>query len=225
MLKKITQNISHYKETSALGLPVILAQLGQITVGIVDNIMVGNLGTTELAAASFANNIYNLAILFCMFFDCIITPLAGASIGAGDHRSGVKIFNNGLAASIALGVVLTLCLAGVSFLFPYMGQPCDIVEPARNYFLLITVSTIPLMIFFSFKQFAEGVKDTKTGMYIVLMANVVNIVVNYSFMYGKNGAPELGFYGAAVGPLAARFFMAGAFIYVFTQNERYSKYL
>jgi len=203
----------------------MLSQLGQITVGIIDNIMIGRLGTEELAAASFANNIFNLAIIFGMGFAYIITPLVGASVG---NRSSIKsavIFKNGFAANGTMGILLTVILFLLSLLFKFMGQDETIITPATDYFLLLNITTLPLMLFYSFKQFAEGTGDTRTGMLIVLSANFVNVAGNNMFMFGKFGISPQGLNGAAIGTIIARFYMLLAFFLLFRFKNKYIRFL
>ena len=214
-----------YQAVLNMAFPVMLAQLGQISVGVIDNIMIGQLGTIELAAASFANNIYNLAIIFGMGFTFIITPLVGIAIKKrGSCRSAV-LLKNGLIANIILGVVLTSLLMLLSLFFGHMGQAKEIVKPASHYFWLLNITTLPLMMFYTFKQFAEGTGDTKTGMTIVLIANVINIIGNYTFMFGKLGIESLGLNGAAIGTIMARIFMVLAFVFVIKFQKRYNRFL
>jgi MATE family multidrug resistance protein len=219
----MNSNIS-YRRIWQLSLPVILSQLGQITVGIADNLMIGHLGPNELAAASFANTILSLAIFFGMGMSFILTPLVGQVL---QERIGKAtfLFKNSLVVNIFVGVAITAILYLLIFTFPYMGQERIVIDLSEPYYSLCAFSVLPLMVFFTFKQFAEGVGNTKYCMYIVLSANLVNILFNYLFMYGVAGFPEWGLNGAAVGTVIARFFMLAAFYIVFKKKDLFSQYL
>lgn len=198
----------HYAETRRLALPVIVAQIGQITVGLADNMMIGRLGKTELAAAAFANTLFSLPLIFGMGFAMAITPLTGKANGSNDY-SELKSLKK--AAFGANGVMAAILIAASTLLYsamPYMHQPESILEYSQQYFSVIGLSIIPLMLFLSGKQFGEGLSNTKLAMMITLGANVFNILGNYMLIFGKWGAPELGLVGAGWSTLFARVLMA-----------------
>jgi len=216
--------IPHYKPITKLGLPVITAQLGQITVGLIDNMMIGHVGTRELAAASFANTIFWLIIIFGTGFSYSITPLVGEARG---NFNQVKIgawFKNGMLAMISMGVLLSILTYLISLFMGSMGQPVEIIADARSYLWILTISIIPMMIFMGYKQFGEGIANTKIAMIIMLLANLVNVIVNYVLINGHFGFPALGLIGAGYGTLAARIFMAVAFIVLFQKVKAFKAY-
>jgi len=221
MMRLWEQHAGEYKKTLSLSIPVIIAQAGQITVGLIDNVMIGQLGTTELAAASFTNTLFNLVLIFGMGYSFALTPLIGKSWGEKDHESVGTWIKNGIMANAFMGLGLALLLLILYVFMPYMGQPQSVLQPSRNYLAILMISVIPMMVFYGYKQFAEGISDTKTAMKIMLWANVVNTVGNYLFMYGKFGAPEMGLTGAGIGTLMSRIFMAVAFIILFYKNQKY----
>lgn len=213
-----------YGRILALALPVIISQLGQITVGLVDNIMIGQLGTIELAASSFVNNIFNLAIFFGTGVALIITPLIGEAIGS-NARNTSSIFKNAMGVAAIVGMLIVGLLLTVSLFFSSMGQEAGLIEMAREYFLLLIVSYMPFILFTGFKQFAEGTGDTRSGMIIIVVGNIVNIIGNYLFIFGKFGCPALALNGAAIGTLMSRVFMLLAFMYLFGIQKKYARYL
>lgn len=213
-----------YRKTLSLSIPVIIAQAGQITVGLIDNVMIGQLGTTAFAAASFTNTLFSLVLIFGMGYSFALTPLIGKSWGEKDYISIGSWTKNGLFANAFMGLVLALLLLILYALIPYMGQPESILKASRSYLAILISSVIPMMIFYGYKQFAEGIGDTKTAMKIMLWANAINTLGNYVFMYGKFGAPEMGLTGAGIGTLLARIFMALAFIILFYKNHKYKQF-
>jgi MATE family multidrug resistance protein len=219
------QNSSEYKKTLSLSIPVIIAQAGQITVGLIDNVMIGQLGTTPFAAASFTNTLFNLVLIFGMGYSFALTPLIGKSWGEKDHVSIGSWIKNGFMANAFMGVALALILLLLYVFIPFMGQPKSILQPSKDYLAILMASVIPMMIFYGYKQFAEGIGDTKTAMKIMLWANLINIGGNYLFMYGKLGAPEMGLTGAGIGTLLARIFMASSFIFLFYKNQKFKLFM
>jgi len=220
----MTQNEISYGRILHLAIPVIISQLGQITVSLVDIIMIGQLGTIELAAAAFVNNIFNLAIFFGTGVTFIITPLIGEAIGKQSKKTP-SIFKNAMVVTLIIGLLITGILLLLSLFFTNMGQDPALVGMAKQYFLLLIISYLPLMLFNGFKQFAEGTGDTKTGMIIIVVGNMVNIIGNYLFIFGKLGAPELALNGAAIGTIMSRFFMLFAFVWFFAIKKKYAFYL
>jgi len=225
MSKNWNEQSIEYKKTLYLSIPVIIAQAGQITVGLIDNVMIGQLGTTAFAAAAFSNTIFNLVLIFGMGYSFALTPLIGKSWGEKNYNSIGAWIKNGFIANAIMGLVLAVLLAVLFIAMPYMGQPTSIIGPSKDYMSLLMASVIPMMVFYGFKQFAEGVGDTKTAMKIMLWANLINIVGNYLFMYGKFGFPEMGLTGAGIGTLLARIFMAVVFLILFLKNKKYELFV
>lgn len=215
------QHANEYKKTLSLSIPVIIAQAGQITVGLIDNVMIGQLGTTPFAAASFTNTLFSLVLIFGMGYSFALTPLIGKNWGEKDYDSIGSWIKNGILANALMGLALIVVLLILYLLIPHMGQPESILQGSQDYLAILMVSVLPMMVFYGYKQFAEGVGDTKTAMKIMLWANLINVIGNYLFMYGNLGLPELGLVGAGVGTLLARTFMALAFIVLFYKNQKF----
>ncbi len=198
----------HYAATRKLAVPVIIAQVGQITVGLADNMMIGQLGKSELAAAAFANTLFSLPLIFGIGFAMAITPLIGKTKDSGstEELSALKkgaFFANSFMAVFLAGVCIALYYG-----MPQMQQPANILGKSQNYFSIIGLSIIPLMLFLSGKQVAEGLSNTKLAMRITIMANLINIIGNYILIFGKFGAPALGLTGAGWSTLLSRCIMA-----------------
>ncbi len=169
--------------------------------------MVGHVGTTELAASSFANSVFMIGMFFGMGITFGITPLVGNSFGNGKTDEVVVWLKNGIFTHFSAAIVLCLIMFGVYFLLPFMGQPAEVTVLAKPYFLLLCASYLPFMLFFSVKQFLEGIGNTKIAMQITITANLINILFNYLLIYGKFGFPEMGLNGAGVGTLISRIAM------------------
>ncbi|MCU4155582.1 MATE family efflux transporter [Carboxylicivirga sp. A043] len=198
----------HYAETRRLALPVIIAQVGQITVGMVDNMMIGHLGKTELAAAAFANTLFSLPLIFGMGFAMAITPLVGKAFGKKQYEHLHFLKYGAYTTNSLMGIILALTCLALYYAMPFMHQPESIIQQSQTFFNIISLSIIPLMLFLSGKQLAEGLSNTRLAMVVTLIANVMNILGNYILIFGKMGAPELGLYGAGWSTLIARVAMA-----------------
>lgn len=214
-----------YSATIKIGVPIVLGQLGIVVVGLVDNIMVGHFSTSDLAAASFVNSVFNIPILFGMGFSYGLTPLVGQFFGRGDKFRVGGLLRNSLLANFMIGLFLSVAM-GIMYLNVHrMGQPEELLPLIRPYFLLQLTSLVFVMMFNSFKQFADGITDTKTSMWIMLSANLLNIIGNSLLIYGVLGLPALGLTGAGISTLTSRIFMFVAFAILFFRKRSYRRYL
>ena len=220
----LAQYIPFYKRNLRLALPVVLSQIGQVTVQLVDNMMVGHVGTVELAASAFANNVFIIGMFFGMGITYGITPLVGKAFGNNKPGQVVTWLKNGMLTHIIAALFLSVLMFAAYFLLPYLGQTEDVLKASKPYFLLLAASFLPFMLFFSVKQFFEGIGDTKIAMQITLTANVINILLNYVLIFGKFGFPELGLVGAGIGTLVSRIVMPLMFVFYIVKLPRFRKY-
>ncbi|MEM1406007.1 MAG: MATE family efflux transporter [Bacteroidota bacterium] len=199
---------AHLKKNFLLAYPVMISQVGHMMVNVADSVMVGQLGALPLAGASLANVIFHLLMTFGIGISYAITPLVAAADGEGNTARVSEILKNGFLLNIITGVLLFgLVLIGSPVLF-YLDQPQDVVTMAVPYLNIVTFSLIPLMVFQTFRQFAEGLSRTRQAMFIVIACNLINIGLNYLLIYGKAGFPELGLNGAGWASLISRIVLA-----------------
>ncbi|HCQ15273.1 MAG TPA: MATE family efflux transporter [Cryomorphaceae bacterium] len=212
--------LEHYRKNIQLAWPVMLGQLGHVLVGLADSIMVGQLGTIPLAAGAFANAIFNMLMVFGIGMAIgLTTPIANAD-GENKPEKAANYLKHGLVTNMLTALILFLVIATVSFFTDRMGQEPQVVEQSSSYLLIITSSIFPLMLFLTFKQFAEGLSDTRFAMVASLGANLLNIFLNYLLIFGHWGFPFLGLDGAGYATLIARVIMALAmFLYVFRSKK------
>lgn len=186
--------------------------------------MVGQLGQTPLAAASFANGVFGVFLMFGIGLSYGITPLVAQADGQQDDTKITRLLRHGMILCGVAGVLLLLILFGSTYLFPYLQQPEQVLSLGTPYLLIIGSSLIPLMIFQNFRQFSEGLSVTKPTMYITIIANLVNIGLNYLLIYGKFGFPALGLNGAGWATFISRVLMAIA-LYIFViKYEKFKAY-
>ena len=209
-----------FKYNTKLATPVILGMLGHQVVALVDNIMVGQLGSAELAAVSLGNSFMFVAMSLGVGFSTAITPLVAEADGAGNRERGKSSFKHGLFLCIVLGLALFAVVMFAKPLMYVMKQPPEVVDLAMPYLTLVAASLVPLIIFQGFKQFSDGLSMTRFPMYATIVANLVNVLLNYMFIFGKFGAPELGVVGAAIGTLVSRVVMVGYLWYLLSRKEK-----
>ena len=194
--------------------------LGHTLVALVDNIMVGQLGTAELAAVSLGNSFMFIAMSLGIGFSTAITPLVAEADGENNFNAGKSAYKHGLFLCTALGIALVLMVFLAKPLMYHMSQPPEVVDLAMPYLNLVAISLLPLIVFQALKQFSDGLSMTKYPMYATILANVVNIFLNYLFIFGKLGMPQLGVVGAAVGTLASRGIMVAYLWYLLSQHHK-----
>jgi MATE family multidrug resistance protein len=225
MLQMLNQYTKEFKFNLNLSYPVIIGLLGHTMVQLVDNIMVGQLGTAELAAVSLGNSFFFVAMSLGIGFSTAITPLIAETDGMKDIFQGRNIFIHGLFLCIFLGIFLSLCVSVSKPLLFQMEQPDEVVVLAYPYLQWVGISLIPLICFQGFKQFSEGLSHTHPAMYATLLGNVINIILNYFLIFGFWIFPKLGVEGAAIGTLFSRCFML-IFIALYVRfNIRFKAYM
>ncbi|PLX25201.1 MAG: MATE family efflux transporter [Salinivirgaceae bacterium] len=224
MLDYFKSYLPFYKRNLAVAIPVVLSQAGQMTVQLADNMMVGHVGTSELAAASFANSIYIVGFVLGLGLTFGATPLVGAAFGKNDFKGAASVLHHSFIGNGIVSLFLVAIMWGVSYLMPFMGQPESVVELAIPYYRLLVISIVPFMLFFTGKQFIEGIGNTSMAMKITLIANVINIGLNYLWIYGKLGFPAMGLMGAGYATLVSRVFMAIAFTWFMAKHKHFRRY-
>lgn len=175
-----------------------------MTIQLINSAMVGRYGTAELAAASFANSVYVVIMLFGLGIFIGVTPLVGRARGANNDREVAAIMKSGFALSGLLIPGIMLISLSLAWFMPYMGQTDEVVRLAIPYYRTLAISIIPFLLFALLKQIGEGLGNTLMAMIATLTANVIDVALNYLLIFGKLGFPELGLLGAGIASLIAR---------------------
>ena len=232
--------LPYYKRNLKVALPVMLTQLGASLVGLFDSIMVGHYATVDLAAVSFSNALFFTVMVFAMGALMGLTPLIGIQVGKisdttdnSDESTRLaeskniisSLFQNGMLFTILLSFMTLILLGGCIPFLHCFGQDPAVVEVARPYFILIVISIVPFLFFTFFKQFLEGLGNTSVAMVITLVMNGINILLNWLFIYGNWGCPELGATGAGIGSLVARIGMPICFFLVMYFRREWKEYM
>ena len=203
----------------------MLGMLGHTFVAFADNVMVGQLGTAELAAVSLGNSFVFIAMSLGIGFSTAITPLVAEADSANNISQGKNAFKHGLMLCTLLSVLLFLIILLLKPLMYYMDQPKEVVELAIPYLNYVALSLIPLIIFQALKQFSDGLSNTKYPMYATILANVINIILNYLLIFGSFGFPKLGIVGAAIGTLFSRIIMVYFLWMIFKSKDKFRPYI
>lgn len=216
--------VNHYKALLRLGIPIVIGQLGVIILGFADTLMVGHHSTEELGAASFVNNVFALCIIFSTGFSYGLTPVVGSFYGNGRLPEAGLALRCSLVANTLVALLLTFVMAVLYWNLDHLGQPEELLPLIRPYYLVLLASLVFVMLFNGFKQFTDGITDTRTAMWILIGGNALNILGNYVLIYGKLGFPELGLLGAGLSTLISRVVMVVVFAFIVLFQRRFVRY-
>ncbi len=216
-------NLSNYtKEFSynlKLSTPVILGLLGHTLVGMIDNIMVGKLDPINLAAVSLGNSYIFVAMSLGIGFSAAITPIVAEAHSERNNEKLKTSFINGFILCLFLGIFLYGSILLLKGTLIYLDQPQEVVRLALPYIDIVAISLIPLLLFQALKQFVDGLSKTIYPMYATVLANIINVIINYILIFGMLGFPKLGIIGAAIGTLISRFIMFSFLFYMLMNKE------
>lgn len=207
-----------------LAYPIVLSGIGMSVVQFFDTLMVGQVNKESLAGVAFASAIIIIFLVFGQGLGMAQTPLVGQSFARKETKRVAIIFQNAILQNIIIGVFIVAVLMCFLPLLPYFGQDEEVIQYAKPYFVATALSLLPAQIFLAFRHFMEGVGNTKVTMIIIISANILNIILNYIFIFGKLGCPQMGAFGAGLSTLIARSLMPIAYIIFILTNKKYRRY-
>ncbi|MDA9883922.1 MATE family efflux transporter [Flavobacteriaceae bacterium] len=225
VLNDFSKYTREFKYNLKLAFPVMIGMLGHTFVQFIDNIMVGQLGTAELAAISLGNSFVFIAMSIGIGFSSAITPLVAEADGAKKEDDVSRIFEHSFLICLILGTVLFLSVFLNRNLLYSMNQPIEVVELASPYLFWVSMSLITIVTFQSFRQFADGLSFTRAAMYSTLVGNAINVILNFFLIFGFWIFPKLGVEGAAIGTLISRICMLTFIIFYLKLHKKLSKYI
>jgi MATE family multidrug resistance protein len=207
-----------------IAVPIMVGQIAHLLVALADNIMVGELGAAQLAAVSLGNTLIFIALSVGIGFSFAITPLVAEADAQGDSDKVTSIFHLGFLMSFIMGVLLMLLMFLSEPILYMLDQPKEVVDLAIPYMRWVALSLIPLMMFQAVKQFIDGLSKTTYSMIASIVANIINVLLNYVFIYGKFGFPRLEVEGAAIGTFVARILMFLILTVLLFFNKQFKSY-
>lgn len=228
MLKKFINTYKpHYKSNLNLAIPVVISQLGHTLVHTADSIIVGQFaGTVALAAVSLVNSVFMVVMMIGIGISYGLTPLIAQENGKKNFGECGKLLVNSLFLNICFGFVLYGAMYfGSVFALDHLHQQPEVVKQAKPYLALLSISIIPLMVFLSFKQFAEGLGFTKQAMTITIVGNVLNILIGITLVKGLFGIPSFGIRGVGYSTLIDRCLMAVVMCFYVLKSKHFRLYI
>ncbi len=200
-IKRYTQ---YFKPTIKIALPIVVAQAGGQITSMADMIMVGNVSSLHLAAASVANYIFLVPFLFGIGLAGAITPLVGEANGENNLAKCHSLFANSIYYQLVNTTVITVIIFLFGLAIPHLRLDDATVKLATPYYNWLMLSFIPFMMFFILKQYLDGFGLTVYGMIATISGNVINIFLNWILIYGKWGFPALELNGAGIATCISR---------------------
>lgn len=221
------ENKYFYRSTIALAGPVIISQLGQTLVQTADTVIVGKfVGTIPLAAVSLVHSVFLVVMVIGLGISYGLTPLIAKENGSGNKKACGKLLSNSLWLNICTALVLfALVNYGSTYAMEHLDQDPRVVETAKPYLLILMVSIMPLMIFNTFKQFAEGLGFTKQAMNITIWGNLLNIILAILFVRGFWIIEPMGIIGVGYATLIDRVLMMIVMSIYVLRSKHFEEYI
>jgi len=219
-------NKNYTKEALTLALPVMLTQVGQVSVNLFDNIIVGKLlGADALASVSLGNAVFFSMFVLALGFSFAIPPLVSEAHSQHDHKTINSVFSHGFVINMSVGIILMgLLFLGMPLLY-HSGQPAKIIPDTVDFLTIMAISIVPFMAFQTLREVSEGLSYTIGVTKATIIANVINIVLNYVFIEGIWIFPEMGVKGSALASLIARIFMVVFLYFVLLKEKKTRQYI
>jgi MATE family multidrug resistance protein len=188
--------------------PVVLAEIGWMSMGIVDTIMVGPLGPAAIGATGMSSSLFFAFAVFGMGVMLGLDALVSQSFGADRLDDCVRWLQHGVCLALVVAPVIMITFYVALTTIDHWGFHPEIHVLAVRYLRVIGLSAVPLLLYATFRRYLQGIHVVRPVMFALLTANLVNAVANWMLIYGKLGAPALGVEGAAWATVAARVYMA-----------------
>ena len=193
-----------------LAVPVVMAELGWMTMGVVDTLMVGGLGPEAISAVGIGASMHIAVAIFGMGVLLGLDTLVSQAYGAGDVTDCHRWLIDGLTLAAIMAVPITGVGLLLYFAIPSLGFHPAIAPPLQSYFLIVVFSTPFLLGYAACRRYLQGMHLATPVMFALISANILNAVMDWALIYGHLGLPALGVSGAAWATLLSRVYMLAA---------------
>ena len=198
--------IKELKATLVLAVPITAGHVSQMLLGVVDTVMIGRVGVVELAATAFAHMLVHFVFITGIGMLSAVSVLVSHAYGAGRKHEAGEMLRRGLAMALTCGVLMFFLLWGSFPVLHLFGQPIEVVEMAKPYLWLISLSLPLMMTVICFRNYSEAQDVPWPAFWVGFAAVLLNVFLNWVFIYGNLGAPAMGLEGAGWATLVARVF-------------------
>jgi multidrug resistance protein, MATE family len=211
---------AEFRALLALAIPVVLSELGWMSMAIVDTIMVGNVGPVAIGAVAVGSFVYYCPALFGLGILLGLDTLVSQAYGAGNYDECHRWLAQGAYIAIAYTPFSMLVALAAVNLFPFWGVNPLVGAEAARFLHVLNWSTLPLLFYVAARRYLQGVGRVRPVMFALLSANLVNVAGNWLLIYGKLGFPAMGVRGSALSTCVARVYMAAVLIYAAWRHEK-----
>ena len=203
---------SEFMPMLKIAVPVVMAELGWMTMGVVDTVMVGSLGPEAISASGVGNSMHIAFVIFGMAIMLGLDTLVSQSFGARDIRDCHRWLFDGLILAALLTVPIMAILILIWYLIPVLGFNGVVRPLLESYFRVLMLSTPFLLGYAVCRRYLQGMHAAMPVMFALVTANVVNAGANWILIHGHWGFPALGVAGSAWATVIARAYMLAALL-------------
>lgn len=212
-------------QTFRLAFPIIIGELAMMSLHIIDSAMVGAIDYKQLAATALVINGVNIPFIFGIGMTISVSQMVSMANGRGDKKAVSHYLFNGFVLCAVTALIISLSLvAGKNFL-RHLGQDPLVVEHAIPFMQLIALSMIPMLLFMTLKQFADGLEQTRLAMMLSLLSMPINIFLNWLLIFGNWGFPRLELLGAGWATLITRILIFLALLLIVLKHKHFKQYI
>ena len=221
---------AHYRheltDTFRLSVPIVIAQLGVVLMGVTDNLFVGRLlGAVPLGAAGLANSLSFLMSSIGVGGLSVVAALVSKARSQNDPATVNRLFRAGLRVALLMSLVLGGLSVLLAYNFGLLGQTPEVTRLSRDFMLILSASLLPLLIFVAARQLCDGLRYPRVAMAITLSALGFNALFNYVLITGAGPFPKMGLLGSATATLLSRLYMAGVMLLFIYRAKPFRAYL
>lgn len=211
----------HVSEVLRLSWPVIVARSGMMTMALVDTVMVGHFSTTELAYLSIGLIPFMPVFLIMLGMVMGTVVMTSAAFGAEDFKECGAVWRRSMPYAAALGLLGCIIALFGNELLLAGGQSADMASHGGQVMFVLGLGLPAYLVSMTSSLFLEGVKRPKPAMVMTIAANLVNVALNWMFVYGYIGFPAMGAEGSAIATAIVRWLLAIALVaYIWWMSGR-----
>jgi MATE family multidrug resistance protein len=219
MLNRVGTLRDEFGPMTRLAIPVVMAELGWVTMGLVDTLMVGPLGPEAIGAVGLGSSVFMGVVVFAMGLLLGMDTFVSHAFGAGRLEECHRWLVHGTALAVLLTFPLTGLLWWVTGQLEALGLEPAVLSLTRPYLDVVNWSVLPLLLYAAFRRYLQGMGVVRPVMIALISANIVNAILNWVLIFGKFGAPKLGVAGAAWATVGSRVAMSGFLLAVIIYRE------
>lgn len=202
-----------------LALPLVMAELGWMAMGVVDTVMAGHGGRQLLGSVALGHGLYYTFAVFGIGVMLGLDTLISQAYGRGDLADCKKSLAGGLVTSVLVAPPLMAAVWGMGPVMDWFGIAPELRDGAQGYLRAVSWGTLPLMIYAALRRYLQSQDVVRPVMFALVSANVVNLLGNWMLIFGNWGAPALGAAGSGYATSVARVYMVAVLAWVTVERD------